>query len=59
MYRADTMQTLHDRLQGARRHGSRVPDRTVHSSRRWKETCGVGTSIDFAWIAEHSETNAK
>ena len=35
MYRADTIQTLHDRLQGASRYGFWVPDWAVHSSRRW------------------------
>ena len=59
MYRADIIQTLHDRLQGAPLHGSWVPDRAVHSSRRWWEMCGVEISIDSAWIAEHSEINTK
>ena len=58
MYRADTIQTLHDRLQRTPRHGSWVPDRAVHSSRRWSESCGVEISIDRAFrVARHVAWN--
>ena len=59
MYRADTIQTLLDRLQGAPWHGSWVPDWAVHFSRGWWETCSVEISIDSTWIAEHFRNEHK